>query len=498
MITGKNQIGYKQSAEGAKTYKTVNPVTNGDNPTVFYEATQLEIDEACNLAARAFNAYSKLSGVKRASFLNAIADEIEALGSDLITMYMQESGLPEGRAQGERGRTLGQLRMFAELVKNDNWRVPLLQDEDGHLKKTYIPLGPVVVFGASNFPLAFSTAGGDTASALAAGCPVIVKSHPMHAGTGEMVATAITKAAQKTAMPEGVFSNLNSSGKEVGEQLVKHTDIAAVGFTGSHHAGRALYNLAAARETPIPVFAEMGSINPVVITQQAISKRAAQIAETYAASITQGVGQFCTNPGLIITVKSEETTHFIEILAKHLEAAPGGCMLHTHIQEGYEKSKNEIKAQESVSFKVVGSSSKPNHTTAALAVVDGTSFIANKKLHKEVFGPFSMVVLANDENELLKIINSLEGQLTATIIAEDNEITALQDITLALQNKVGRIIYNGVPTGVAVVDGMTHGGPYPASTDSRFTAVGNHSIMRWVRPFSFQDFPTALLPDYLK
>ena len=498
MITGKNQIGYKQSVEGAKTYKTANPVTNSDNPTVFYEATQLEIDEACNLAARAFSTYSKLPGVKRARFLNAIADEIEALGSDLITMYMQESGLPEGRAQGERGRTLGQLRMFAELVKKDTWRLSLLQDEDGNLKKTYIPLGPVVVFGASNFPLAFSTAGGDTASALAAGCPVIVKSHPMHAGTGEMVATAITKAAQKTGMPEGVFSNLNSSGKEVGEQLVKHKGIAAVGFTGSHHAGRALYNLAAARETPIPVFAEMGSINPVVITQQAISKRAVQIAETYAASITQGVGQFCTNPGLIITVKSEETTHFIEILAKHLEAAPDGCMLHTRIQEGYEKSKNEIKEQESVSLKVVGSSLKPNHTTAALAVVDGTSFIANKTLHKEVFGPFSMVVLAGDENELLKIINSLEGQLTATIIAEDNETTALQDITLALQNKVGRIIYNGVPTGVAVVDGMTHGGPYPASTDSRFTAVGNHSIMRWVRPFSFQDFPTALLPDYLK
>lgn len=498
MITGKNQIGYKQSAEGAKTYKTANPVTNSDNPTVFYEATQLEIDEACNLAAHAFSTYSKLPGVKRASFLNAIADEIEALGSDLITMYMQESGLPEGRAQGERGRTLGQLRMFAELVKKDTWRLPLLQDQGGNLKKTYIPLGPVVVFGASNFPLAFSTAGGDTASALAAGCPVIVKSHPMHAGTGEMVATAITKAAQKTGMSEGVFSNLNSSGKEVGEQLVKNVGIAAVGFTGSHHAGRALYNLAAARETPIPVFAEMGSINPVVITQQAISKRAAQIAETYAASITQGVGQFCTNPGLIITVKSEVTTHFIEILAKHLEAVPDGCMLHTRIQEGYEKSKNEIKEQESVSLKVVGSSLKPNHTTAALAVVDGTSFIANKTLHKEVFGPFSMVVLAEDENELLKIINSLEGQLTATIIAEDNETTALQDITLALQNKVGRIIYNGVPTGVAVVDGMTHGGPYPASTDSRFTAVGNHSIMRWVRPFSFQDFPTALLPDYLK
>lgn len=498
MITGKNQIGYKQSAEGAKTYKTANPVTNSDNPTVFYEATQLEIDEACSLAAHAFSTYSKLPGVKRASFLNAIADEIEALGSDLITIYIQESGLPEGRAQGERGRTLGQLRMFAELVKKDTWRLPLLQDEDGNLKKTYIPLGPVVVFGASNFPLAFSTAGGDTASALAAGCPVIVKSHPMHAGTGEIVATAITKAAQKTGMPEGVFSNLNSSDKEVGEQLVKHKGIAAVGFTGSHHAGRALYNLAADRETPIPVFAEMGSINPVVITQKAISKRAAQIAETYAASITQGVGQFCTNPGLIITVKSEETTHFIEILAKHLEAAPDGCMLHTRIQEGYEKSKNEIKEQESVSLKVVGSSLKPNHTTAALAVVDGTSFIANKTLHKEVFGPFSMVVLAEDENELLKIINSLEGQLTATIIAEDSETTALQDITLALQNKVGRIIYNGVPTGVAVVDGMTHGGPYPASTDSRFTAVGNHSIMRWVRPFSFQDFPTALLPDYLK
>lgn len=498
MTHGKNVIGFETTAAGSTSYHTVNPKTNTENATAFYEATASEINSACSKAEAAFASYNKTSGAQRASFLRAIADEIEALGDDLINMYTAESGLPEGRANGERGRTLGQLRMFADLVESDAWRTPTITGENKGLRKALIALGPVAVFGASNFPLAFSTAGGDTASALAAGCPVIVKSHPMHAGTGEMVATAITRAAQKTAMPEGVFSNLNSTGIEVGAQLVQHPAIKAVGFTGSHKGGRALYNLAAKRDSPIPVFAEMGSINPVIITQEALKTRSASIAETYAGSITQGTGQFCTNPGLLITVQSESTTSFIKQLATALSKIEEGCMLHPRIKSGYDTMEKVLTTEAAVTVATQTASTKENHAAATLASASGSDFIKNPKLHQEVFGPFSLVITARDEQELLEVVQALEGQLTATLIAEDSELESLQEITHALQQKVGRLIFNGVPTGVAVEDAMTHGGPYPASTDSRFTAVGNHSILRWVRPFSFQDFPAALLPSYLK
>ncbi len=499
MTTGKNQIGFTQSAKGAATYHTINPKTNANNPTKFYEATQAEIDSACAKAATAFYPYSKTTGAQRAKFLRAIASEIEEIGEPLIQMYTTESALPEGRANGERGRTLGQLRMFADLVENDKWRNPTKTGEKNGLRKALIPIGPVAVFGASNFPLAFSTAGGDTASALASGCPVIVKSHPMHSGTGEMIATAITKAAQSCNMPDGVFSNLNSSGIEVGEQLVQHPAIKAVGFTGSHKGGRALYNLAAKRDSPIPVFAEMGSINPIIITQKAIQERGDELAEIYAGSITMGAGQFCTNPGLILTVQNEKTAPFIQNLADKTAALDAQCMLGPNIAKTYTKTAQKMQSQGGLTIVaatkgVVGD----NVAQAQVATVSGKHFLENKALHQEVFGPFSLVVQAKDQQELLKIVHDLEGQLTATIIAQDDELNELQEITVALQEKVGRIIFNGVPTGVAVEDAMTHGGPYPASTDSRFTAVGNHSILRWVRPFSFQDFPEALLPEYLK
>lgn len=499
MINGKNQIGFQSSALGDVTYHTINPVTNLNNPTLFYEATSQEVDLACKKASEAFPVYSRMTGEDRARFLEEIANQIEVLGEDLIKMYTQESGLPEGRANGERGRTLGQLRMFAGLVKTDCWRNTTQTGENKNLKKALIPLGPVAVFGASNFPLAFSTAGGDTASALAAGCPVVVKSHPMHSGTGEMIATAITKAAQLTGVPDGVFSNLNSSGIEVGQQLVNHTAITAVGFTGSHKGGRALYNLAAQRETPIPVFAEMGSINPVVVTQKALENRASEIAETYAGSITMGAGQFCTNPGLILTVKSDESNAFIEELAAKTAALDLQCMLHPNIQKTYHKNAQMMQTQKGLTLVASSDTSdQENVAIAQIAKVSGSDFLNNNTLHQEVFGPFSLIVQANDVAQLLEIIQVLEGQLTATLIAETTQDTDLQAITQALQLKVGRIIFNGVPTGVAVEDAMTHGGPYPASTDSRFTAVGNHSILRWVRPFSYQDFPEELLPDFLK
>lgn len=507
MITGKNYIGNKLSALGSVSHRTFNPKLNIENECDFYEATLEEVDEAVELANQAFKEYRNISGTKRAEFLNAIADEILALDDELVQMYTAESGLPEGRAAGERGRTVFQLRTFAELITNEGWRENVIDTADAErtpapkpdLRKTNIPLGPVVVFAASNFPLAFSTAGGDTASALAAGCPVIVKSHSMHAGTGELVASAIIKAAEKTGMPNGVFSNIAGSGRVVGAALVKHPKVKAVGFTGSISGGRALYNLAANREEPIPVFAEMGSINPVIVTPAAISKRADEIATTYANSITVGTGQFCTNPGLILTIDGAETRDFIKDLAEKTTAIAPQCMLHPNIKRDYVKNGESVTSQSGVEVvAALTEEVEPNFAPTQISAVSGTDFLTNPKMHQEVFGPFSLVVRSKDEAELIEIINSLEGQLTGTILAENSDYSTLGGVVDALQNRVGRIIFNGVPTGVEVCPSMTHGGPYPASSDSRFSAVGVNSIKRWVRPFSFQDWPNELLPDALK
>lgn len=507
MITGKNYIGNQLSAKGTKTYSTFNPKLNLANEYIFTEATLEEINEAVALASKIFKAFRKTSGSQRAAFLNTIADEILALDDELIQTYMLESGLPEGRAKGERGRTVFQLRTFAELVEKEDWRENSIDEAipdrqpmaKPDLRKTLIPLGPVVVFGASNFPLAYSTAGGDTASALAAGCPVLVKSHPMHAGTGELIASAIIKAAEKTGMPNGVFSNLNSSGIEVGERLVTHPKVKAVGFTGSIRGGRALFDLASRRREPIPVFAEMGSINPVIITPNAISKRSAELASTYASSITLGTGQFCTNPGLILTIGGEATEKFVTDLAEKTIALDPQCMLHPNIKGAYVKNGEEVSSQAGVAVVAkVGQEVEANYAPAQVSTVSGTDFLANHKMHLEVFGPFSLVVQCKDEAELIEIIEGLEGQLTGTIIAEEEDYANLAVTIDALQDRVGRIIFNGVPTGVEVCPSMTHGGPYPASTDSRFTAVGVNAIKRWVRPFSYQDFPASLLPGQLK
>ncbi|MFD0863871.1 aldehyde dehydrogenase (NADP(+)) [Sungkyunkwania multivorans] len=507
MITGKNQIGNQQSALGSVTFKTYNPELNIENEQLFYEASEEEVDKAAELAKDAFKIYRNISGSKRATFLNAIADEILALDDLLIRTYCSETGLPEGRAKGERGRTVGQLRSFANLIEDENWRAPTIDEAIPNrepapkpdLRKFLIPIGPIAVFGASNFPLAYSTAGGDTASALAAGCPVIVKSHPMHAGTGQLVATAVINAAQKTGMPDGVFSNLNSSGIEVGKQLVQHPHVKGVGFTGSIKGGRALYDLAAKRPEPIPVFAEMGSINPVIITENALKRRASELASTYADSITLGTGQFCTNPGLILSVESEAFSAFIQELGDKVIAKDPQCMLHPNIKKGYTNKRDLVSDQSGL--QVVAeyySELAENYAPPRITTVNGTEFLENSKLHEEVFGPFSLAVQCSDEDQLLKIIESLEGQLTGTIIAEDEDVPDLGVLVDTLRERVGRIIFNGVPTGVEVCESMTHGGPYPASTDSRFTAVGINAIRRWVRPFSYQDFPKALLPEVLK
>lgn len=503
MISGGNYIGSKTSAQGSKTFTTFNPKLNEPNSWIFHEATDEEINEACRLAEEAFISYKELSGPKKAEFLRAIATEIENLGNELISIYTMESGLPEGRAIGERGRTMVQLRAFATLLEEGSWveatidtaqpdRMPFPKVD---IRKKLSPIGPIAVFGSSNFPFAFSTAGGDTASALAAGCPVIVKSHPMHAGTGEMVASAIISAAEKIGMPNGVFSNLNSSGIEVGQQLVLNPKIKGVGFTGSIKGGTALYRLANERKEPIPIFAEMGSINPVVALPSALVDNGKNWAKEYAASIMLGAGQFCTNPGLILVIKSTSSDNFITALGREINALEPSCMLHPGIHENYEKEKKELSDQEGIHV-VAENETKvsPNYAQQKVLTVNGSDFIENLKFHREVFGPFSIVVRCEDITELERVILMLDGQLTGTILGTPEALEKYQKVVRALQSKVGRLLFNGVPTGVEICASMLHGGPFPASTDSRFTSVGTSSIKRWVRPIAYQNWPEHLLP----
>ena len=505
MITGKNYIGNTASAAGKVRFKTFNPLLNLENDWECTEATAAEIEQATALAWKAFKVFRKTPASERANFLDAIAEEIEALGTELIDTYCKESGLPGARAEGERGRTMFQLRSFAEMLRDGAWmetdidtalpdRQPIAKPD---LRKTFIPLGPVAVFGSSNFPLAYSTAGGDTASALAAGCPVVVKSHPMHAGTGELVASAIIKAAERTKMPNGVFSNLNSKGIELGVQLVQDPKVKAVGFTGSIRAGRALFDLANARKEPIPMFAEMGSINPVIISKGTLEKKGAQWAKTYAGSITLGTGQFCTNPGLILGIASPALDDFADALAENIVEIEPKCMLHPNIKGAYTSLKNEVSTQQGVTTLTKELTVGANYADQAVALISGSDFLANPKVHQEVFGPFSLVVKCADDAELMQIIEGLEGQLTGTIIVEPEEIAAMAPVVEELQQRVGRIIFNSVPTGVEVCSAMMHGGPYPASTDSRSTSVGTLAITRWLRPVAYQNFPTDLLHDDL-
>jgi len=507
MLTGKNFIGNKLSSSGNVTFQTFNPELNKKNDQIFYEASNDEIEESIDLAKNAFEDYKNTNPQERSKFLNSIADEILSISDELLEVYCSETGLPAGRSRGELKRTIGQLRSFADLVLDGSWveasidtaipeREPMPKPD---LRKMMMPLGPVVVFGASNFPLAYSTAGGDTASALAAGCPVIVKSHPMHAGTGEIVASAIISAAKKNNMPDGIFSNLNSKDISVGVKLVNHPNVKAVGFTGSLKGGRSIYDLASKRDTPIPVFAEMGSTNPIIIMPAKIKNDYEDLAVKFAKSITVGSGQFCTNPGMIISIKGNELNRFIESLSLELKKIEPSCMLHPNILEAYNSNANQTISNKDVEiFYQSDLINKENYPKHILATVDSNTFIQNRNLHHEVFGPFSLIIKCNDMNDLRKVIFSIQGQLTGTIIGEKDEIYQNKDLIDLLGSRVGRIIFDGVPTGVEVCPSMLHGGPYPATTDSRFTAVGTNSIQRWVRPFSFQDFPDELLPDELK
>lgn len=471
------------------------------------DATLDQVDSALQEAQIAFLSYKNINGKKRAEFLRAIADEIEALGQELISTATRETNLPEARIVGERGRTTGHCRMFADLVEQGSWvearvdtaipdRTPLPKPD---IRKMLVPIGPVVVFGAANFPLAYSTAGGDTASALAAGCPVIVKAHPAHADTSELVAGAIRKAVNKTGMPKGVFQHLHGSGFEVGQALVKHPLAKAVGFTGSLAGGKALFDLACQRTQPIPVFAEMSSINPVVLLPETLNQQAEKTATALVGSITLGVGQFCTNPGLIVAIQNEGLDRFIKSLSEGIKGALPGTMLHQGIADNYNKRLNHSLEQKGVT--VEGQSSTNANVSQgkpSVASTQASTFLKNPLLAEEVFGPFSLIIKCKDVNELHAVVSHLSGQLTASIFGDEMEIAKHSSLVNTLIEKAGRLIVNGVPTGVEVCPSMNHGGPFPATTDSRFTAVGTDAIKRFVRPVAFQSFPDSLLPEELK
>ncbi len=505
-MNGNNILGFKYSALATNILKSMNPKTMEMLEGAFHIATPEEVDEAMQLAEEAFHEYKLVSSENKARFLEAIADEILNLGDHLINRACQESGLPAGRITGERGRTVGQLRLFAKLLREGSWvdavidvGKPNSTPAKGDIRRMMVPLGPVVVFTASNFPLAFSTAGGDTASALAAGCPVVVKAHESHLGTNGLVAIAIKTAAEKTGMPDGVFSSLNGTGPELGQALVKHPFAKAIAFTGSGRAGRAIFDTAAARPEPIPVFAEMGSINPIFLLPDTLAKKTGEIAKEYAASITLGVGQFCTNPGLFVGVKGQHLAAFKKHLAEEMDAIPAATMLSKNVCRNYQKGKMELLEQAGVSLE--WSANQPEHALearAAIASVSAAEFLENPALQEEVFGPFTLVVEVEHKAELYAVAASLQGQLTATIMAEKEELMAYQELVHVIREKAGRLILNNAPTGVEVGYAMQHGGPYPASTNSQTTSVGTAAIQRFARPVAFQNWLEELLPDALQ
>jgi NADP-dependent aldehyde dehydrogenase len=475
--------------------------------TSFPDASVQQVDAALKAAQIAFYAYKNVSGKKKAEFLRAVADQIEALGAALLQTAMRETHLPEARIVAERGRTTGHCRLFAALAEEGSWvdarvdtalpdRMPAPKPD---IRKMLAPIGPVVVFGAANFPLAYSTAGGDTISALAAGCPVIVKAHPAHPETSALVAAAIQQAANQTGMPPAVFQHLFGAGFGVGHALVQHPLTKAVGFTGSPAGGKALFDLACQRPEPIPVFAEMSSVNPVILLPQSLATGFSKTASILASSITLGVGQFCTSPGLIIGVEGEGLNRFIAALAGEISNALPGTMLHQGIADNYTSKSRQVLQQSGVHVEAqaaeAGSAAQGRPMVAS---VQAKTFLKNPLLAEEVFGPFSLIVKCTDRNELHSVAAALHGQLTASVFGEEAEIQQYQGLVNLLREKAGRLIANGVPTGVEVCPAMNHGGPFPATTDSRFTAVGADAIKRFARPVAFQHFPDSLLPDELK
>jgi alpha-ketoglutaric semialdehyde dehydrogenase len=470
----------------------------------FSAGTTELVDSAAMAAEEAFWSYGWSERKERAAFLETVADEMEARADAVTEIGAQETGLPEARLQGERGRTTGQLRLFAaHILKGDYLdrrhdeampdRKPLPRPDIRMMER---PVGPVAVFGASNFPLAFSTAGGDTASALAAGCPVIVKGHPAHPGTGEIVAHAIDAAVKKCGIHPGVFSLIQSNGIEVGEALVTHPLVNAVGFTGSFRAGRALFDLCAARPVPIPFFGELGSVNPMFLLPNALKSRGREIASGWTGSLTMGAGQFCTNPGIVIVIEGEDADTFSNAAISALQSVGVQSMLTDGIADAYRSGGKRVAATSGVQ-ELLTSTCDLRNATPYLYRVSAKDWLANHLLGEEVFGPLGLIVTAADFDEMQQIARSLAGQLTCTIHMDTADTRQAQALMPVLERKAGRLLVNGYPTGVEVCDAMVHGGPYPASTNFGATSVGTLAIRRFLRPVAYQNFPEDLLPGDL-
>jgi NADP-dependent aldehyde dehydrogenase len=503
MLSGKHLIAGDWTP-GSGSFDAIAPATGTRLAPSFAEGSAALVDRAAVAAEAAFPDYAGRSRSERARFLRAIAEAIEERGDLLTARGSDETALPEARLNGERGRTVGQLRMFADWIEDGSYlgarvdralpeRQPLPRPD---MRLTRIPLGPVAVFGASNFPLAFSVAGGDTASALAAGCPVIFKGHPAHPGTSELVAAAIAEAVAATGMPAGTFSLIHGAGHEVGSALVQHPLVRAVGFTGSLRGGRALFDLAAARPDPIPFYGELGSINPVFALPAALAARGPAMATAWVGSLTLGVGQFCTNPGVVVALDGSDLDGFISVATGAVDAIGEQPMLTPGIAEAYRCA---LADRDSDTLKAGGGPAEaPGNALPAIHRVSGARWLADESLWQEVFGPAGIVVGCKDEAEIITVARRIEGQLTVTLQMDEADLPLAGRLVPIVVRKAGRLIRNGFPTGVEVCHAMMHGGPYPASTDARATSVGTLAIGRFLRPVAFQDFPGALLPRELR
>jgi NADP-dependent aldehyde dehydrogenase len=507
-LTGEMLIGARAVRGTEGTLRAVNPATGAELEPAFGGGTEKDVDAACELAEAAFDPYRAVSLERRAEFLETIAQGILDLGDALVERVVSESGLPRGRVEGERGRTVGQLRLFASLAREGRWlnatldrampdRKPLPRAD---LRSQKIPVGPVAVFSASNFPLAFSVAGGDTAAALAAGCPVVAKSHSSHLGTSELVGCVVQKAVADCGLPEGVFSLLVGSGASVGEALVRHPAIQAVGFTGSRRVGRTLVSIAAAREVPIPVYAEMSSINPVFLLPSAVAERGEAIAKGLIDSVTLGTGQFCTKPGIVMGVAGPDFDRFRAAVQSSVEAKTATTMLNSGIHRAYCHGAEQWAKDGGVRAVSSGGAAASGSYAgqAKVFTTTGKHFLASPNLLEEVFGPAAMLIECADTKELVAIAKYLNGQLTATIHLAEQDKELARTLVPILERKAGRVLMNGFPTGVEVSYAMVHGGPSPATSDSRVTSVGAMSIERFLRPVCYQDFPADLLPESLQ
>ncbi|AZA89434.1 NADP-dependent fatty aldehyde dehydrogenase [Chryseobacterium nakagawai] len=466
------------------------------------ETSKQNIDLSIQMASEAYQFLKNTTIKERAAFMNAVADQIEALGDELFTIAHSETSLPLARLTGEKARTVGQWRSYAKAVASGIYtepRIDLAQPEKqkGDLRKYNIGLGPVVVFGASNFPFAFSTAGGDTASAIGAGCPVIVKAHPAHPKTSQIMADAIVNTVKEFGWPEGIFSHITGTSYEIGTYLTQHQNIQAVAFTGSFNGGKALFDTANRRENPIPVFAEMGSINPVFALKNLIENKAEALAKEYVSSLTLGVGQFCTNPGVFIALKGTSLDRFIAAIKNEIKETIPSNMLHKGIYDNFEKHKTIALQQPDIEI-MASAEAEDGKGSAVIIKTNTKNFINNPVLSEEVFGPFGIIVTCENQEEFIQIAQKLKGQLTITVAATQDDVYENAALISLLKDKCGRLLFNGMPTGVEVVYAMQHGGPFPSTTDSRFTSVGPDAVKRFVRPISFQNWPDEFLPEELK